>query len=79
MPHVTPDTITDWPLWWFASLDSALERRDKCAAAEAIRQLERLGIEVRFLVPPGLAPRRGGSALWSQRHRSLAHERRHSE
>ena len=42
----------DWRLWWFARLESALERGDCRAARKAIRQLERLGIEVRFTLPP---------------------------
>jgi hypothetical protein len=44
--------IADWRLWWFARLDAALERGDHRAAREAIRHLERLGIEVRFTLPP---------------------------
>jgi hypothetical protein len=47
-----PSRVTDWPLWWFARLESAVDRDDDLAAREAIRQLERLGIEVRFLLPP---------------------------
>jgi hypothetical protein len=44
--------IHDWPLWWFARLESALKRDDRSAAKEAIENLERLGIEVRFRLPP---------------------------
>jgi hypothetical protein len=44
--------IADWRLWWFARLDSAIERGDHRAAREAIKNLERLGIEVRFTLPP---------------------------
>jgi hypothetical protein len=50
--HPSPDGIADWPLWWFAQLEAALERRDNRAAAAALRKLEALGIEVRFLLPP---------------------------
>jgi hypothetical protein len=46
------DTPTDWPLWWFAKLESAIERGDHRAARTAIKNLERLGIEVRFTLPP---------------------------
>jgi hypothetical protein len=58
MPPPSPDRVADWPLWWFARLESALERGDDRAAAAAVRKLEQLGIEVRFLVPPGRAGRR---------------------
>jgi len=40
-----------WPLWWFARLESALDRGDDKAAAKAIHKLERLGFEVRFTLP----------------------------
>jgi hypothetical protein len=40
--------ITDWPLWWFARLEAAVERGDHVAAAEAQRQLERLGVRVAY-------------------------------
>jgi len=26
MPTLTKDTVTDWPLWWFAQLEAAVER-----------------------------------------------------
>jgi hypothetical protein len=38
--------VRDWPLWWFAGLESALERGDYAAAARAQRQLKRLGVDV---------------------------------
>jgi hypothetical protein len=50
--YPTPDRIADWPLWWFAQLEAALERGDDRAAAAAVRKLEQLGIEVRFTLPP---------------------------
>jgi hypothetical protein len=49
--HPTPDRVADWPLWWFAQLEAALERGDDRAALAAVRKLERLGIEVRFRLP----------------------------
>jgi hypothetical protein len=39
---------TDWPLWWFAQLESAIERGDYVAAAEAQRRLEALGVTVTY-------------------------------
>lgn len=38
----------DWPLWWFARLEGAVERGDHAAAAEAQRELERLGVRVLY-------------------------------
>jgi hypothetical protein len=46
------ESTRDWPLWWFARLEAAIERGDRRAAAESLRQLDRLGIEVRFTLPP---------------------------
>ena len=40
------DEVADWPLWWFSALESAIERGDYRAAAEAQRELERLGVSV---------------------------------
>jgi len=51
----TPDTgpelevkHKDWPLLWFARLEAAIERGDYPAAAEAQRELERLGVSVTY-------------------------------
>ncbi len=41
-----PDPVQDWPLWWFAGLEAAVKRDDLQAAAEAQRELERLGFSV---------------------------------
>jgi hypothetical protein len=60
MPNSHPDDVANWPLYWFARLESALERHDDRAAAEAIRKLESLGIEIRFRVPVRRAGRGGG-------------------
>lgn len=56
-PATDTTATTHWPLWWFARLESAIERGDHRAAREAIKKLERLGIEVRFTLPPEEAPR----------------------
>jgi hypothetical protein len=44
---------TDWPLYWFAKLEKAVEEGDHEAAAEAQRQLARLGVRVRYGRPRG--------------------------
>jgi hypothetical protein len=44
--------IRNWPLWWFARLQTSLEHGDTDAAREALEHLARLGFEVRFLLPP---------------------------
>lgn len=47
MPAATlPDHVCDWPLWWFARLEAAIERGDYPTAARAQRELERLGVTV---------------------------------
>jgi hypothetical protein len=43
-----PDPVHDWPLWWFARLEAAIERGDYPTAARAQRELERLGVTVRY-------------------------------
>jgi len=42
------DPVRDWPLWWFAQLEAAVERGDYQAAASAQRELERLGVTVQY-------------------------------
>ena len=39
---------TEWPLYWFAKLDKAVEDGDHQAAAEAQRELARLGVRVAY-------------------------------
>src|SRR5262245_52625213 len=39
---------TDWPLYWFARLEKAVEEGDHQAAAEAQQQLARLGVRVSY-------------------------------
>jgi hypothetical protein len=43
-----PDDYTDEPIYWFAILDQAIERGDHQAAADAQRELGRLGVVVRY-------------------------------
>lgn len=43
---------TDWPLYWFARLEKAVENGDHQAAAKAQRELARLGVRV-FYGRPG--------------------------
>jgi hypothetical protein len=48
MPSAAEERLADWPLWWFAHLEAAVERGDHAAASKAQRQLQRLGVEVRY-------------------------------
>jgi hypothetical protein len=43
-----PARVRNWPLWWFAHLEAAIERGDHQAAAKAQGQLERLGVTVQY-------------------------------
>jgi hypothetical protein len=43
--HAPP---TDRPLYWLVILDQAVEYGDHQAAAEAQRELERLGVAIRY-------------------------------
>jgi hypothetical protein len=48
--------VIDWPLYWFAKLEKAVEEGDHQAAAEAQLQLARLGVRVNYgrpKRPPG--------------------------
>lgn len=51
---------TETPLYWFLKLELAVEARNFEQAAQAQRQLARLGVEVRYL--PRIAAAAGGSA-----------------
>jgi hypothetical protein len=51
-PAKSPPPTRDWPLWWFARLETAIRRDDRRAAKEALRNLGRLGVEIRFTLPP---------------------------
>jgi hypothetical protein len=48
----TPPPAADWPLYWFAKLETAVEDGDHATAAEAQRQLERLGVRIAYGRPP---------------------------
>ena len=53
---MTPSTVvklnpTDWPLYWFAKLEQAVEKGDHVAGAEAKRELARLGVRVAYGLP----------------------------
>jgi hypothetical protein len=39
---------TDWPLYWFARLEKAVDQGDHQVAAEAQRELARLGVRVSY-------------------------------
>jgi hypothetical protein len=47
-PEDTPKDTIDWPGWWFFRLEAAVERGDHQAAAEAQRELDRLGVRVAY-------------------------------
>jgi hypothetical protein len=55
------DPVLDQPVYWFCSLDLAVARGDHGAAAEAQRQLARLGVRVTYGRPraAGRRPRKG--------------------
>jgi hypothetical protein len=44
--------IVDWPAYWFLLLDRYVAEGELEAAAEAQRQLERLGVDVRYRLRP---------------------------
>lgn len=50
MPTVIPSEppVIDWPLYWFAKLEKAVEAGEHQAAAEAQQQLARLGVRVNY-------------------------------
>jgi hypothetical protein len=52
MSAASPNQTVDWPVWWFVRLEAAVERGDHQAAAEAQRELERLGVRVSYGRPP---------------------------
>ena len=59
MPIVIPPAppVDDWPLYWFAKLEKAVEAGDHQAAAEAQRELARLGVRLNYGRPqrqPGM-------------------------
>jgi hypothetical protein len=59
MPARTnPNRTIDWPVWWFVRLEMAVEQGDHAAAAEAHRELERLGVRVCYGRPAGPCCRR---------------------
>jgi hypothetical protein len=44
----TDSDYRDSPMFWFVRLEKARERHDHENAAQAIRELRRLGVDVRF-------------------------------
>jgi hypothetical protein len=56
-----PVDIRDWPLWWFARLEAALERGDFQTAAQAQQELVRLGVRVHYSFPRHSDSRRSTS------------------
>jgi hypothetical protein len=62
--------VTDWPLYHFARLEKAVEAGDHQTAAQAQRELERLGVRVAYGRP---SARRQGRRPTQNGHREAAH------
>jgi len=58
-PELEPLPAADWPLYWFAALERAVDVGDLESAAKAQRELRRLGVEVSYR---GLERREGAHA-----------------
>jgi hypothetical protein len=56
MASATLPPPTDWPLYWFARLEKAVEEGDHQTAAEAQRELTRLGVQVAYGRPRANRP-----------------------
>jgi hypothetical protein len=52
LPGPSRPRTADQRLLWFARLEVALSRGDHDSIRNALRHLERLGVEVRFTLPP---------------------------
>jgi hypothetical protein len=50
-PQKPPPDAEQWPLYWFAQLEKAIDCGDYEQAAECLRRLRSLGVEVRYLPP----------------------------
>jgi hypothetical protein len=48
MSRVSDPPVTNQPIYWFAILDQAVEDGDHGTAAEAQRELARLGVRVAY-------------------------------
>jgi hypothetical protein len=48
MPHTPVPDVRDHPIYWFVLLEEAVEEGDHQAAAEAQRELARLGVRVSY-------------------------------
>ncbi|MCE9562876.1 MAG: hypothetical protein K8U57_12600 [Planctomycetes bacterium] len=46
--QVSNNTAKEWPVYWFARLERAVAEGDHEAAAEAQRELRRLGVTVKY-------------------------------
>jgi hypothetical protein len=45
---IDTEQVQDWPLFWFARLEAAIEHGDHQLAAEAQRALQQLGVTVTY-------------------------------
>jgi hypothetical protein len=53
--HAPP--VTDTPIYWFVKLEHAVEESDFEAAAQAQRELSRLGVQVKHIRRPAIRRR----------------------
>jgi hypothetical protein len=61
MPPTCPDPpATDWPLYWFAALERAIDDGDFAGADRATRELRRLGVDVVYRRRPVVQRPEGG-------------------
>lgn len=58
MPHPADEEVLDSPVYWFVVMENAKRRGEFLRAQQALDQLRRLGVLVRFVRPPG--PHQGG-------------------
>jgi hypothetical protein len=62
MPQPIPQEVLDSPTYWFAVMEGAKTRRDFVKAQEALEQLRRLGVDIRFSQQRPHKPKGGNRA-----------------
>ena len=48
LPAFADPPAHDWPLYWFAALERAIDDGDFAVAAQATQELRRLGVDVTY-------------------------------